>query len=152
MILYVEDLLKEINILNWYRGEAAKRGDVDADVVQSDAGTQDAMLHFIRKAVTDILVFLNSGNMKFTCETDNDKLIFELTPIREDKRYMLDVLKEAIRQYIVFEVRLLWMMTVRPEWANASFRNELKDNIISAFSCVAGGERVRRRSTNLAGI
>ena len=44
MIIYVEDLLREINILNWYRGEAVKNGDASAVFVQSGKDTQDVMM------------------------------------------------------------------------------------------------------------
>lgn len=152
MILYIDDLLKEINILNFYRGEAEKRGDVNADVVQSDRDTQETMMFFVRKAVTDILLLLNGGSTKFTGKVENDCLKFEVSPVNEEKEYMMDILKEAVRQYLVMEVRRLWMMTVRPEWADGTLREELKANMISAFRCVGKGERVRRRSTNLAGI
>lgn len=153
IILYIEDLLKEINILNWYRGEAAKRVDVNADIVQSDTDQQDALSYHIRNAVTDILLFANMNRVKFTCEHRDDALIFELSPIREGREHIIDILKGAIRQYIVYEVRRLWMMTVRPEWADASIREELRRNIKDAMSAVtAGGNRVRRRPTDLAGI
>ena len=138
MILYIEDLEREINLVNYYKGEAAKRGDINADVVQSDAGQQDVMGYFMRKAVTDVLLLLETGSTKFTYKTDSDKLVFELSPVNEDKRYMLDVLKEAIRQYLVYEVRRLWMMTVRPEWADSSIRGELIGNMKSAFYSVSG--------------
>lgn len=153
IILYIEDLIKEINILNWYRGEAAKRVDVNADIVQSDTDQQDALLYHIRNAVTDILLFANANRVKFTCEHRDDALKFDLSPIREGREHIIDILKGAIRQYIVYEVRRLWMMTVRPEWADASIREELRRNIKDAMSAVtAGGNRVRRRPTDLAGI
>lgn len=152
MILYIDDLLNEINILNWYRGEAAKRGNLDADVVQTDSDKQDAMLLLIRKAVTDILLLLNSGGVKFTCEYTDDCLRFALSPVREGKEYLLDILKEAMRQYIVYEVRRLWMKEVQPAWADASIREELRMNMLSAFRGAGGGEKIRRRATNLGGI
>lgn len=153
MIIYIEDLLREINLLNWYRGEAAKRVDENADFVQSDTDQQDALLDHIRNAVTDILLFPNANRVKFTCQHREDALVFELAPLRVGREHLLEILKEAIRQYIVYEVRRLWMMTVRPEWADASIREELRRNIRDAISAVtAGGNRVRRRPTDLAGI
>lgn len=153
MIIYIEDLLKEINLLNWYRGEAAKRVDENADFVQSDTDQQDALLNHIRNAVTDILLFPNANRVKFTCQHREDALVFDLSPLRVGREHLLEILKEAIRQYIVYEVRRLWMMTVRPEWADASIREELRRNIRDAMSAVtAGGNRVRRRPTDLAGI
>lgn len=153
MILYIEDLLRKINILNWYRGEAAKRVDVNADLVQSDSDQQDALLEHIRCVVTDILLLANVNRVKFTCEHSDDALHFYIEPLREGREYLLDVLKEAIRQYIIYEVRRLWMMLVRPEWADVSLREELTQNIKNAMNAVtAGGNRVRRRATDLAGI
>jgi len=153
MRLYIEDILREINVLNWYRGEAAKRVDANADFVQSGSDQQDALLSYIRSVVTDVLLLANANRVKFTCEVTDDELLFGLSPLRAGREHLLDVLKEAIRQYIIYEVRWLWMMTVRPEWADASLREEMKRNLRDAMNAVtAGGERIRRRPTDLAGI
>lgn len=153
MILYIEDLLRKINILNWYKGESAKRVDMSADLVQSGSDQQDALLEHIRSVVTDILLFSNANNVKFTCTINDDALHFSIYPLREGREYLLDVLKEAIRQYIIYEVRRQWMMLMRPEWADASLREELRGNIKKAMSAVtAVRNRVRRRATDLAGI
>ena len=146
MILYKEDILREVNILNWYKGEAAKNGDADAVFVQSDADTQDALLYHMRNAVNDVLLFANANRVKFTCEQKDDMLTFSLSPLREGREHLLDVLKEAIRQYIVYEIRRLWMMEVKPDWADSSLRESLRENIRQAMNDVtAMGEKVRRR-------
>lgn len=146
MILYIEDLFREINILNWYRGEAVKNGDPDAAFVQSNKDTQDALLYHLRNAVVDVLQFANPNRVKFTCDYSDDALKFSISPVREGREYLLEVLKEAIRQYIVYEVRRLWMMTVRPEWADVSLRESLRANILKAMNdSTTTGNRVRRR-------
>lgn len=146
MILYKEDILREVNILNWYKGEAAKNWDADAVFVQSDADTQDALLYHMRNAVNDVLLFANANRVKFTCEQKDDMLTFSLSPLREGREHLLDVLKEAIRQYIVYEIRRLWMMEVKPDWADSSLRESLRENIRQAMNDVtAMGEKVRRR-------
>ena len=148
MILYIEDLLKEINILNWYRGEAVKRSDENADKVQSDLGEQDALLYHLRSAVVDVLKFANANRVKFTCEYKDDALVFSLSPVRSGREYMLGLLKETIRQYLVYEVRRLWMMTVRPDWADSSLRESLRENIRQAMNdATSMGEKIRRRYT-----
>lgn len=152
MILYVEDLLREINIKNWYSGEALKRKEPDAVAVQSGADEQDAMMQHIRTAVNTVLLLANPNKIKFVCKYEDDKLSFSLSPIRVGREYLLDVLREAIRQFIVYEVRRLWMMLVRPEWADSSLRGELLRNISTAMGNVANDRRVRRRATDLAGI
>lgn len=146
MILYIEDLLKEINIKNWYLGEARKNADPDAVFVQSDADAQDALLYHVRTAVNDVLMMANANRVKFTCERKDDMLRFVLSPLREGREHLLDILKEAIRQYIVYEVRRLWMMDMKPDWADSSLRESLRENIRQAMNDVtAMGEKVRRR-------
>lgn len=146
MILYVEDILKEVNILNWYKGEAIKNGDADAVFIQTAKDEEDALRYYLRDAVTDILLFANANRVTFTCERKDDMLRFVLTPLREGREHMLDIMKEAIRQYLVYEVRRLWMMNVRPDWADVSMRESLRENIREAMNNVtAMGKKVRRR-------
>lgn len=148
MILYIEDLLREINIKNWYLGEARKNADPDAVFVQSDADTQDALLYHMRNAVTDVLLFANANRVKFTCERKDDMLRFVLSPLREGREHLLEILKEAIRQYIVYEVRRLWMMEMKPDRADSSLRESLRENIRQAMNdATAMGEKVRRKYT-----
>lgn len=148
MTLYIEDIKREVDILNWYKGEAKKHGDIEAVVVQTDADTHDVFSYHLRSAVTDVLTFANANRVKFTCEYKDDKLAFSISPLREGREYLLELLKEAIRQYLVYEVRRLWMMEVREEWADTSLRESLRGNIRQVINDVTSmGEKVRRRYT-----
>ena len=102
MIIYIEDLLRKINIRNWYLGEARKNADPDAVFVQSDANTQDILLDYMQTVVNDILLFANANRVKFTCENEGDKLTFSISPLREGREHLLDILKDAIKQYLVY--------------------------------------------------
>lgn len=148
MILSIEDILREANILDWYKGEARKHGDGDAVFVQSNSGTDDAMMYHLRTAVTDVLKLSNANRVKFTCEYKDDMLTFSISPLREGREYLLELLKETIRQYLVYEVRRLWMMNIRPEWADSSLRESLREDIRQVMNDVTSmGEKVRRRYT-----
>ena len=150
MIIYIEDLFREINILNWYKGEAVKHNDPSATAAETNADTQDALMYHLRNAVTDVLSLANPNNLKFTCDYSDDRLKFSLSPIREGREYMLELLKNCIRQYLVAEVRRLWMMNVRPEWADASKHESLLKNIRDAMSAsTSTGNRVRRRAATM---
>ena len=146
MIIYIEDLFREINILNWYKGEAVKNGDPDATAAETNADTQDALIYHLRDAVTDMLSLANLNWMKFTCEYKDDSLIFSLSPLREGREYLLELLKNCIRQYLVYEVRRLWLMNVRPDWADATKRESLRENIRQVMNdATSMGVKVRRR-------
>lgn len=146
MIIFIEDLLREINILNWYKAVAAKNGDPDATFAETNADTQDALLYHMRNAVTDVLSFANLNWMKFVCEYKDDSLVFSLSPLREGREHLLELLKNCIRQYLVCEIRRLWMMNVRPDWADATQRESLRQNIMDTMTaCTKPTQRVRRR-------
>lgn len=150
MIIYIEDLFREINILNWYKGEAAKHNDPGATAAETNADTQDVLMYHLRSAVVDVLQFANPNRVKFTCKYEDDQLKFSISPVREGREYLLDVLKESIRQYLVFEVRRLWMMNIRPEWADDSLRASLRANILEAINnSTTSGIKVRRRATTM---
>lgn len=146
MIIYIEDILREVDILNWYRGEAAKQKEPEAVVTQSNSETQDAMLYHLRQAVVEVLNLANANRVKFTCENKDDALVFSLSPLRAGREYCLSILKECIRLFLVAEVRRLWMMNIRPEWADATMRESLLANIRKVMNdATAMGEKVRRR-------
>ena len=150
--LYIEELIREINILNFYRGEVVKRKDVDAALIQTAAEQQDALMYHIRSAVTDVLMLANPKGLKFTCDYKDDKLVFDLSPIREGMEHIVAILKEAVRQYIIYEVRRLWMMLNYPDLADTAQRGSLLANISQNIGALGKCVRVRRRATDLAGI
>lgn len=146
MIIYIEDIQREANILNWYKGEAIKEADATAVFLQSDKSSQDAFLYHLRNVVTDLLLFANANRVKFTCEWSADYLRFTITPLREGREYLLNVLKEAIKQYLVYEIRRLWMMEISPNNADSSLRESLRMNIRETMNNVtAMGKKIRRR-------
>lgn len=150
MLLYVEDIIREVDLLNWYRGEASKRMDENADLVQSSREQQDVVMDLMRGVVTDVLLLANHNRVRFSCDYVDDMLKFDLSPIREERRYLLRVLKEALRRYIVYEIRRLWMTLMRPEWAETSMRESLRQDIRDVLNaCTTMGERVRRRATTM---
>lgn len=150
MIIFVEDLLREINILNWYRGEAVKNGDASAVFVQSGKDTQDVMMFYIRGAVNDVLLLANANRVVFRCEYKDDALNFTIEPVRAGREYMKQLLKDAVRQYMVCLVRFLWMKEVRPEWADDSMLPMWRQRVMDAMSAVtAAGNRVRRRAATM---
>ena len=150
MIIYIEDLLREIDIKNWYRGEASKNGDESAVFVQSGKDTQDVMMFYIRGAVNDVLLMANANRVVFRCEYKDDALNFTIEPLRAGREHLLAVLKESVRLYIVYEARRLWMMNIRPEWADASLREALRLNIREAMNGVTAlGNKVRRRAATM---
>lgn len=153
MIFFTTDELQlEIDLLNWYRGEAAKRGYVDADVVQSSADDSRVMNVFVRDAAEDILIWANVNDAKLMLDLTDEGVLFTLEKVRADREYLVPVLRAAMRKYIVAYVRFRWMATVKPEWTDGVELDRFRYDIERLIKGVKDYGRIRRRSTNLAGI
>lgn len=146
MIIYIEDIFREVNILNWYKGEAVKHNDPEVVFVQSNKEVEDALMYHLRHAVVNVLTLANNNRVKFTCDYIDDTLKFSISPLREGREHLLSLLKETIRVFLVAEIRLLWMMNIRREWADATMRENLLANIRQVMNdATAMGNKVRRR-------
>ncbi len=153
MIFFTTDELRqEIDLLNWYRGEAAKRGDVNADVAQSSVDDNRVMGIFLRDAAEDILIWANVNDARLTLNVTDEGLSFDLQPLDSEKEYLIPVLRAAMRKYIVTYVRFRWLLTVKPEWTDGISLERFRYDIERLVRSVLKYGRVRRRSTNLAGI
>lgn len=150
--LYIEDILREVDILNHYRGEAAKRKDADAVVMQSAQEQHDALMYHLRTAVTDVRMLANPRVYSLDADISNEKIVFDLSPLRENAEHIVSLLKEGVRQYLVYEIRRLWLSLVRPDWADNSMRMVLLQQIQELMRAAVKAQRVRRRCTDLAGI
>lgn len=150
MTIFLEDLFREVNILNWYKGEAVKRGDDNADVVQTSTEQQDAMMYHLRTAITEIPLLANINRVMVTWDVDDEELTITINPVRKGKEYLLDLLTATIKQYLVYEIRRLWMVMVKPEWEDNTMRESLRRNIRDVmYACTDSGTKVRRRATTM---
>lgn len=153
MIYFTTDELRlEIDLLNWYRGEAAKRNDLDADVAQSSVDDNRVMGVFLRDAAEDILIWGNVNDARLTLSVTDESLSFDLHPLDREKEYLIPVLRAAMRKYIVAYVRFRWLLTVKPEWTDGTGLDRYRFDIERLIKSVLKYEKVRRRATNLAGI
>ena len=85
---------------------------------------------------------------------DNSYIVFEFETLQEPRAHLLPILKQAMTEYIVNEMRLQWLLLRQPQMAQSciSLRNTLYDNAQMVFAKFYNSTRTRRRATDLAGI
>lgn len=146
MRVYVEDIFKEVDILNWYKTQALKRGEPEAVLAQTTKETRDAVIYHMRTAVMELLTMANNNRVRFTCEYKDEAMNFDISPIREGREYLIPQMKETVRLFLVEEIRRLWMMNINPQWAEETMRERLKANVMQMMNDVtAQREKIRRR-------
>ena len=148
------DLRQQIDLKNYYMGESAKRNDINAATIQSTNDEDRLLLMFAQRACNELITAVAVRFPSITCEAgmENISVIFE-TPATPPS-HLTPMLTQAITDYLVNEINMHWLLTVKPEMAqtNISLRNSLYNNVQQIFAKFYNRQKLRRRSTNLAGI
>ena len=137
-----DELQQQIDLKNYYLGDAAKRKDVDADTLQSSNDEKELFVMFITRALNELVtaVALRFSSITYTIEDEYIELTFETAG--EGRPHLLPLLKQAITDYLVNETLMPYMI----------MRQSLESNVQHLFAKFYNSTPVRRRSTNLAGI
>ena len=148
------ELQQQIDLRNFYMGESAKRKDKDADTIQSSKEDEDLFITFAHTACNALVtaVALRFPSISYTIDEEN--IVFSFDTPDDSRSHLLPILERAILDYLVNEVRMQWLMLRRPEAANStlSLRPEICSNVLFTFAKLYNNRKIRRRSTNLAGI
>ena len=148
------ELQQQIDLRNFYMGESAKRKDKDADTIQSSKEDEDLFITFAHTACNALVtaVALRFPSISYTIDEEN--IVFSIDTPDDSRSHLLPILERAILDYLVNEVRMQWLMLRRPEAANStlSLRPEICSNLLFTFAKLYNNRKIRRRSTNLAGI
>ena len=135
-------------------GESAKRNDLNADTIQSSKDDDSLLLMFTQKACNELITAVAARFPSITAQADGENISFTIKTETTPPSHIVPMLTQAITDYLVNEVNMHWMLTVKPEMAQTyiSLRNGLYNNVQYILSKLYNKNRPRRRSTDLAGI
>ena len=135
-------------------GDAIKRADLNADTIQSCAEERDLFLIFLREACNELLSTVALRFASVTYDIDKDYILITIESDGEAPQHILPLLKQSINDYLVNELTLQWLLLRRPDAASSyiTLRPTLFQNVQQQLAKMSRTKKVRRRSTNLAGI
>lgn len=147
-----EELQQEVDLKTYYMGEAIKRKDIDADTIQSSTDEEELFGMFLQKAVSELAasVAMRFDTVKFDV-TDNYVSI-SFTHIGNTE--VTSILRQRIKDYLVNEIIYSWL-NLRQTASTAEYyqiHNIGLSKVKDIFAIFYNKNKVRRRSTNLAGI
>lgn len=149
-----DGLQRQIDLRNYYMGEAAKRKDIDAVTIQSSNDDEELLYMFIDKACNELVtaVALRFPYISTNSNKENIEITFDTEAPYPS--HLLPLLQQAITDYLVNESIIHWLLIRRPEMAqgNISLRASLYSNVQHMFAKIYNRHRIRRRATDLAGI
>lgn len=150
----ISELQQQIELKNFYMGESAKRTDKDADTIQSSKEDNELLLTFISTACNELVtaVALRFPYINYTI--DDKSIIFEFETQDNSRSHLLPMLCKAIADHLVNDAIMHWLLLRHPAMAQPyiSLRASLCSNVLFMFAKFYNTKRLRRRSTNLAGI
>ena len=135
-------------------GDAIKRADLNADTIQSCAEERDLFLIFLREACNELLSTVALRFASVTYDIDKDYILITIESDGEAPQHILPLLKQSINDYLVNELTLQWLLLRRPDAASSyiTLRPTLFQNVQQQLAKMSRTKKVRRRSTNLAGL
>ena len=147
-------LQQQVDLRNYYMGEAIKRNDLNADVVQSNAEDKDLFLMFLKEACNELLSAVALRFVSLSYEIDKEYILITIESEGNIQPHIIPLLKQSINDYLVNELVLQWLLMRRPEVASnyISLRPILYNNVQQQLAKLSYTRKVRRRSTDLAGI
>ena len=148
------ELQQQIDLRNYYMGESAKRKDIDADTIQSSKDEKELLLMFATQAANGLVTAVALRFPYIACEVEDDYISFTFSSTDDSRSHLLPMLQQALTDYLVNEMTMQWLLLRQPQMAQTyiSLRNTLYSNVQHLFAKFYNQNRVRRRSTNLAGI
>ncbi len=149
-----DELQQQTDLRNYYMGEAAKRKNADADTLQSSTDDKELFVMFTKRALNELVsaVALRFPHVSYRIEDKFIEITIEQHSIKQ--QHLLPILKQAITDYLVNEITLQWLLLRDPSYAqpHMAIKATLYNNVQHLFAKIYNNTRVRRRSTNLAGI
>ena len=147
-------LQQQVDLRNHYMGEAIKRTDLNADTVQSSAEDKDLFLIFLREACNELLSTVALRFASVSYRIDDEYILITIESEGEPPQHLLPLLKQSINDYLVNELTLQWLLLRRRDAASSyiTLRPALFQNVQQQLAKLGRTKKLRRRSTNLAGI
>lgn len=147
-------LQQQVDLRNHYMGEAIKRTDLNADTVQSSAEDKDLFLIFLREACNELLSTVALRFASVSYRIDDEYILITIESEGEAPQHLLPLLKQSINDYLVNELTLQWLLLRRRDAASSyiTLRPALFQNVQQQLAKLGRTKKLRRRSTNLAGI
>ncbi len=154
IIIKRNELQQQIDLINHYMGEAAKRKDLDADTIQSSTDDTELFVMFAQRALNELIsaVALRFSHINYRIDKSYIEITFETNNNR--RSHILPLLKQSIIDYLVNEIILQWLLLRQPMLAqpNMAIKASLYNNVQQQLAKLYNNPCVRRRATDLAGI
>lgn len=147
-------LQQQIDLKNYYMGESAKRKDIDADTIQSNKDDEELLRTFASEAANGLVTAVALRFPYIAWRMEEGYLSFTFESTDNSRAHLLPMLKQAVIDYLVNEIGMQWLLLRQPQMAqtNISLKNILYNNVQQLFAKFYNRSKVRRRSTDLAGI
>ena len=148
------ELQQQIDLRNYYMGESAKRKDLDADTIQSSKDDKELLLAFATEAANGLVTAVALRFPYIACEVNEEYITFSFESHDNSHGHLLPMLKQALNDYLVNEITVLWLTLRQPQMAqtNIALRSALYSNVQQLFAKFYNSRKVRRRPTDLAGL
>lgn len=154
IIIERETIEHQVHLRNYYMGESAKRSNINADTIESSNDEKELFGMFIQAACNELVSSIAMRFASASYNINDEYISITFSSFNNSRQALLPQLRQAVTDYLINEVTLQWLLLRNPQMANSyiSLRTTLYNNVQQQFAKFSNIKKVRRRSTDLAGI
>ena len=149
-----KEVQQEIDLRNFYMGEAIKRREADGDIMQSCSDDKELLVSFANMACNGLITAaaLRSHIINFGIDNNNITIMFEADD--DCHELLLPRIQKSITDFLVNEIIIQWLLLRKPQMAQTYIymRDGLCNNAIKLIAKMCNPQRIHRRATDLGGI
>ncbi len=153
ILIKKEDLVHRIDLLTHYHAESEKRKDINADIGETSFDDEELLEGFLTKAANELIAAQAGRFENISFKSNRNYIDITFVASNENGEHLTPILKQAITDYLVNEIMTQWLLIRYPAWSQTyiAMRGELHSQVKELFAAFCN-KKIRRRSTNLAGI
>lgn len=151
-------IYEEVHVRTYYLAEGLKQKDVDQAIIASSDDDETILKPFAILGFNLISQYFLRLLNGATYEASGDSISYEFTlndKLKIDPESLSPIVENTIFEFVVHFVIWKWLLHIG-RFDLARMYEELQDGLFKEakdnISQLAGGNRIRRRATNLAGI
>jgi hypothetical protein len=153
ILIKKEELMHQVELRTHYHAEGEKRKDLNADIGETSSDDEELLETFLNSAINELIAAVAGRFEGISCNISSGYIEISFIGSDDTRSNIMPILKQAITDYLINELMTQWTLIRYPAWSQTyvAMRNDFFARVKELFAAFCN-RKIRRRSTNLAGI
>lgn len=153
VIIKKSEIQQQVNLRTHYHSEGEKYKDPDANKGEASTDDEELIEMYLQKSLGRLVAEHTERLKDITFRNDEQYISLKFNSSDDNRLSLLPLLKQTLTDYLVNEIMIEWLLVRQRAWSDPyiAMRGELHRQVKDVLAQFCN-RKIRRRSTNLAGI